>query len=121
MITASAIVYADLIFLRIQTHGFFSEEWKMTAVTEEVSQFNVLSRDLILCDIKIDVDVLTQVYVNLNNLQHVKNALTSIPQTLHVAAIVSSVDGPNMLDVQRLLVDIFLSRKYFGLFIHQIE
>ncbi len=37
MITASAIVYADLIFLRIQTHGFFSEDWKMTAVVEEVS------------------------------------------------------------------------------------
>jgi hypothetical protein len=37
MITASAIVYADLIFLRIQTHGFFSEGWKMTAVVEEVS------------------------------------------------------------------------------------
>ena len=38
MITASAIVYADLIFLRIQTHGFFSDDWKMTSVTEEVNQ-----------------------------------------------------------------------------------
>ncbi|XP_046644762.1 BAI1-associated protein 3-like isoform X1 [Daphnia pulicaria] len=78
MITASAIVYADLIFLRIQTHGFFSEDWKMTAVVEEV-------------------------YVNLNNLQHVKNALASIPQTLNVAAIVAAVDGPStaLLDVQR--------------------
>lgn len=37
MITASAIVYADLIFLRIQTHGFFGDDWKMTSVTEEVS------------------------------------------------------------------------------------
>lgn len=37
MITASAIVYADLIFLRIQTHGFFSDEWKATNVTEEAS------------------------------------------------------------------------------------
>ncbi|XP_032788446.2 BAI1-associated protein 3 isoform X1 [Daphnia magna] len=78
MITASAIVYADLIFLRIQTHGFFTDDWKNTAVVEEV-------------------------YVNLNNLQHVKNALASIPQTLRVTAIVSAVDGPNtaLLDVQR--------------------
>ena len=37
MITASAIVYADLIFLRIQTHGFFSEDWKTTVIVEEVS------------------------------------------------------------------------------------
>ena len=42
-----------------------------------------------------------QVYVNLNNLQHIKNALSSLPQTLHIAAIVSAVDGPSMLDVQR--------------------
>lgn len=45
----------------------------------------------------------TQVYVNLNNLQHVKNALASIPQTLQVAAIISAVDGPSMLDVQRFV------------------
>lgn len=44
MITASAIVYADLIFLRIQTHGFFTDDWKNTAVVEEVSP-------LMLCNI----------------------------------------------------------------------
>lgn len=43
MITASAIVYADLIFLRIQTHGFFSDDWKMTAVTEEVINYFFLN------------------------------------------------------------------------------
>ena len=32
-----------------------------------------------------------------------KNALVSVPQTLHVAAVVAAIDGPNMLDVQRLL------------------
>lgn len=42
MVTASAIVYADLIFLRIQTHGFFSEEFKMTNIIEEVTDFFIL-------------------------------------------------------------------------------
>ena len=50
-----------------------------------------------------------QVYVNLNNLQHVKNALVSVPQTLHVTAIVAAVDGPNMLDVQRLLTPFLIN------------
>lgn len=42
-----------------------------------------------------------QVYVNLNNLQHVKNALSRLPQTLNISAIINAVDGPSMLDVQR--------------------
>ena len=53
MITASAIVYADQIFLRIQTHGFFSDDWKMTSVTEEVSQVISFVVDLILIDVPI--------------------------------------------------------------------
>ena len=96
MITASAIVYADLIFLRIQTHGFFSDEWKSTNVTEEVRALGSL-----FVPSHFSPNFRTQVYVNLNNLQHVKNALTTIPQTLQVSAIVSAVDGPAMLDVQR--------------------
>lgn len=45
MITASAIVYADLIYLRIQTHGFFSDDWKMTAVVEQVSLITLVIID----------------------------------------------------------------------------
>lgn len=71
MITASAIVYADLIFLRVQSSNFLNEDWKMTPALME------------------------QVYVNINNLQHVKNALGAIPQTLQVAAIATAVDGPS--------------------------
>ena len=86
MITASAIVYADLIFLRVQNSGFFGDDWKMTSAGQ-----------------------MEQVYVNINNLQHVKNALATVPQTLQVAAIAKAVDGPSlslssasgMLDVPR--------------------
>ena len=37
MIVASAIVYADLIFLRVQSAGFFSEDSKLASMSEEVS------------------------------------------------------------------------------------
>ena len=69
MITASGIVYADLIYLRVQSGGFFGDDWRMTAAVTD------------------------QVYVNMNNLQHVKNAISTLPQTLKLANIICAVDG----------------------------
>lgn len=41
MVVASAIIYADLIFLRVQTAGFFSEDSKLASMSEEVSHSDV--------------------------------------------------------------------------------
>ena len=45
-----------------------------------------------------------QIYVNINNLQHVKNALVTVPQTLQVSSIIAAIDGPSpssLLDIPR--------------------
>ena len=54
MVTATAIVYADLIFQRLQATGFLNEDCKISAQSEEVISYYTknLSIKLLLCFFK---------------------------------------------------------------------
>jgi len=78
MVTACATVYADLIFARVQTTGFFNEETKSSPLSAEI-------------------------YVPLNDLEHVKCALVAVPQTLQVSAVAAAVDNMPAIETQRFI------------------